>query len=44
LNRVAIITDIHANLPALQASPEAVDATGVDAVRCAGDLVGYAAG
>jgi putative phosphoesterase len=41
LNRVAIITDIHANLPALHASLEAVDAIGVDAVYCSGDLVGY---
>jgi hypothetical protein len=32
LNRVAIITDIHANLPALEASLEAIDQLGVDAV------------
>jgi putative phosphoesterase len=41
LNRVAIITDIHGNLSALEASLEAVDQIGVDAVYCGGDLVGY---
>jgi putative phosphoesterase len=41
LNRVAVITDIHGNLPALDASLEAIDAIGVDAVYCGGDLVGY---
>jgi putative phosphoesterase len=41
LNRVAITTDIHANLPALEASLEAIDQLGVDAVYCGGDLVGY---
>ena len=39
--RVAVITDIHANLPALQASLAAIDGMGVDAVYCGGDLVGY---
>ncbi len=39
--RVAVITDIHANLPALQAALAAIDAIGVDAVYCGGDLVGY---
>jgi hypothetical protein len=41
VNRVAVITDIHGNLSALQASLEAVDAIGVDALYCGGDLVGY---
>jgi len=41
VNRVAVITDIHGNLPALQASLEAIDAIGVDALYCGGDLVGY---
>jgi putative phosphoesterase len=41
VNRVAVITDIHGNLPALEASLEAIDALGVDAVYCGGDLVGY---
>jgi putative phosphoesterase len=41
MNRVAVITDIHGNLPALEASLAAIDAIGVDAVYCGGDLVGY---
>jgi putative phosphoesterase len=39
--RVAVITDIHANLPALQASLRRIDELGLDAVYCGGDLVGY---
>jgi putative phosphoesterase len=39
--RVAVISDIHANLPALEAVLAALDAQGVDAVYCGGDLVGY---
>jgi len=39
--RVAVITDIHGNLPALEASLAAIEAIGVDAVYCGGDLVGY---
>lgn len=38
---VAVITDIHANLPALQAALERIDALGIDRVYCGGDLVGY---
>ena len=41
MNRIAVITDIHGNLPALEASLDAIDAMGVDAVYCGGDLVGY---
>jgi putative phosphoesterase len=41
VNRVAVITDIHGNLPALEASLAASDAIGVDATYCGGDLVGY---
>jgi putative phosphoesterase len=41
VDRVAVITDIHANLPALEASLEAIEQIGVDAVYCGGDLVGY---
>ena len=40
MNRVAVITDIHGNLPALEASLAAIDAIGVDAIYCGGDLVG----
>jgi putative phosphoesterase len=41
MERVAVITDIHANLPALKAVLEAIERTDVDAVYCGGDLVGY---
>ena len=41
MNRVAVITDIHGNLPALEASLQAIDAIGVDGLYCGGDLVGY---
>jgi putative phosphoesterase len=36
-----VITDVHGNLPALQASLAAIDAIGVDEIYCGGDLVGY---
>jgi len=39
--RVAVITDIHANLPALKAALERIDALGIGRVYCGGDLVGY---
>jgi putative phosphoesterase len=38
--RIAVISDVHANLPALRAVIEDVTAIGCDAVWCAGDLVG----
>jgi putative phosphoesterase len=41
VDRVAVITDIHANLPALEASLAAIEAIGVDGIYCGGDLVGY---
>ena len=41
MNRVAVITDIHDNLPALEASLQAIDAIRVDGLYCGGDLVGY---
>jgi putative phosphoesterase len=41
MQRVAIITDIHANLPALQAALRRIDELEVDGVYCGGDLVGY---
>ena len=41
MKRVAVITDIHGNLPALEASLQAIDAIGVDGLFCGGDLVGY---
>src|SRR5436190_9747095 len=41
MQRVAVITDIHANLPALQATLVALEALDPDRVYCGGDLVGY---
>ena len=41
LERVAVITDIHGNLPALEAALEAIGSAQIDAVYCGGDLVGY---
>jgi putative phosphoesterase len=38
---VAVITDIHANLPALQAALARIDELGIRDVYCGGDLVGY---
>jgi putative phosphoesterase len=37
----AVITDIHANLPALEAVLRQIAELGVDDVYCGGDLVGY---
>jgi putative phosphoesterase len=39
--RVAVITDIHANLPALAAALARIAELGIDAIYCGGDLVGY---
>jgi putative phosphoesterase len=39
--RTAVITDIHANLPALQAALARIDELGIARVYCGGDLVGY---
>jgi putative phosphoesterase len=41
LTQTAVITDIHGNLPALQASLDAIDALGIGEIYCGGDLVGY---
>jgi predicted phosphodiesterase len=41
--RVAIISDIHSNLEALQKAFEIIDEKNVDEVICLGDLVGYGA-
>jgi len=41
--RVAIFSDIHGNLPALEAVLDDIRGRDVDAVYCLGDLVGYAA-
>ncbi|HET7566802.1 MAG TPA: metallophosphoesterase family protein [Gaiellaceae bacterium] len=39
--RVAVVSDIHANLAALEAVLADVDAAAVDELWCLGDLVGY---
>ena len=41
VERVAVITDIHANLPALEAALARIDELGIDHIVCGGDLVGY---
>ena len=38
---VAVITDIHGNLPALEAALERIEELGIEDVYCGGDLVGY---
>jgi hypothetical protein len=38
---VAVITDIHGNLPALQAALARIEELGIESVFCGGDLVGY---
>src|SRR5918992_4606486 len=40
-DRVAVITDIHANLPALGAALVRIDELDISEVYCGGDLVGY---
>ena len=40
---VGVISDIHGNLPALQAVRECMGSLGVDEVVCTGDIVGYGA-
>ena len=39
--RLAILSDIHSNLEALQTALRAIDRIGVDAIYCLGDVVGY---
>jgi diadenosine tetraphosphatase ApaH/serine/threonine PP2A family protein phosphatase len=41
--RVAAVSDIHANLPALEAILAAIDEAGVEEIWCLGDVVGYGA-
>jgi diadenosine tetraphosphatase ApaH/serine/threonine PP2A family protein phosphatase len=41
--RVAAISDIHANLPALEAALVAIDGAAVDEIWCLGDVIGYGA-
>ena len=39
--RLAVLSDIHANLEALRATLASVSAEGVDRILCLGDIVGY---
>ena len=41
--RIAILSDIHANLPALTKALELIKAKGADEIWCLGDIVGYGA-
>ena len=41
MNRLAIISDIHGNMHALQAVLARIEELGVDQVVCLGDIVGY---
>ncbi len=41
--RIAVLSDVHGNLPAFRAVLDDVDSDGVDAVWFLGDLVGYGA-
>ena len=39
--KIALFSDVHANLPALEACLQNIDAKKPDAIYCLGDLVGY---
>ncbi len=39
--RIAVLSDIHSNLEALQTALRAIERIGVDKVYCLGDVVGY---
>jgi diadenosine tetraphosphatase ApaH/serine/threonine PP2A family protein phosphatase len=41
--RVAVISDIHANLPALEAVLGAIDGAEIEEIWCLGDVLGYGA-
>ena len=41
--RIALLSDVHGNLPAFEAVLADVDACGPDEIWCLGDLVGYGA-
>ncbi|MDQ3435605.1 MAG: metallophosphoesterase, partial [Actinomycetota bacterium] len=41
--KIALLSDVHGNLPAFSAVLDAVDATDADAIWFLGDLVGYGA-
>jgi predicted phosphodiesterase len=39
--KIALLSDIHANLPAMEVALADIDSRSPDAVYCLGDLVGY---
>lgn len=39
--RRAVITDVHGNLPALEAALARIEALGISDIYCGGDLVRY---
>jgi putative phosphoesterase len=39
--RVAVITDVHGNVPALEAALSRIEQLEIDEIYCGGDLVGY---
>lgn len=39
--KLAFVSDIHSNLPALEAVLEALSQRGIEKIYCAGDIVGY---
>ena len=41
MTRIAVITDIHGNLAALQSALARIDELGIQEIYCGGDLVGY---
>jgi diadenosine tetraphosphatase ApaH/serine/threonine PP2A family protein phosphatase len=41
--RIALLSDVHGNLPAFEAVLADIDAEGVEQIWCLGDLVGYGA-
>jgi diadenosine tetraphosphatase ApaH/serine/threonine PP2A family protein phosphatase len=41
--RVAVISDIHANLPAFEGVLDAIDGAGIEEIWCLGDVLGYGA-
>jgi putative phosphoesterase len=41
MSTTAIVTDIHGNLPALEAALARIEELGIESIYCGGDLVGY---
>lgn len=41
MSKIAFISDIHSNIPALEATIEDIRSRGVDKIYCLGDIVGY---